>query len=626
MPPYSSKANKPGHYSAYPRDRPAPRRIWRYTAAGGCLILLLLFLTSSPTPAIESAAQQINPFGPLAHQPSDETNSTSSGGIRWYNHWKWLNPFSDSITDDDNQSVLPPPRKRPPIYTYYDADAEKDKEVRAAEKKLLTIWRRAWWAQGFRPIILSKAEAMKNPLYERFQVRKTESTIGAELMRWLAWGQMGSGILSNWLTLPMGPCDDHLLFFLRRGEYPKLTRYEDLGAGLFSGEKASVEAALTEALDSPDVHKSKSFLDLVSSKTFSVDSKPKAIAYYDSTILSDQYKAVSATLTDSKATGLISLANLINSHLHLTFLNTFSSGIAILAPHRPQSLLLQYPAFLLANALISCPQTPLPTSCPPNALSKCKPCSSSSKPLPITTPPAYTNSTTTFTIATLPHPYTLASLLAKTKLLSIPHIRRHTARDPWLVAITSVTLGLKLGGPDRLVPFKEIVAGEGAQSKGLWFVAEDDDHGGFEQEDLEFAFGFALPGYMAAKLSDSKLTTAAITETLPSSPSSQTSEVGAVGAKELAHQRSLFLAAKEILKLDNLSSEGGSKLGKLKDKLTRRRGKKKKGRLQGTEEEQEKVRRAVEAWSLADMEAWRFVRSFGSRGKMERRKWEEEEK
>ncbi|KAL8951860.1 MAG: hypothetical protein Q9222_002186, partial [Ikaeria aurantiellina] len=580
MPRYSSKANKPGHYSAYPKDRPAPRRIWRYTAAAGCLIVLFLFLTSSPTPSVENAAQHINPFGPTAHQPPDETNSTSSGGVRWYNHWKWLNPFSDSITDDDNQSVLPPPRKRPPIYAYYDADAEKDIEVRAAEKKLLTIWRRAWWAQGFRPVILSKAEAMKNPLYERFQVRKTESSIGAELMRWLAWGQMGSGILSNWLTLPMGAYDDHLLSFLRRGEYPKLTRYEDLGAGLFSGDKSSIEAALTEALDSPDVHKSKTFLDLVSPKTFSVDSKPKAIVYYDSSTLTNQYKPVSAALTDSKAKGLLSLADLITSHLHLTFLNTFSSGIAILAPYRPQSLLLQYPAFLLANALVTCPQTPLPTSCPPNILNKCKPCSSS-KPLPITTPPSYANSTTTFTIATLPHPYTLASLLAKTKLLSIPHIRRHTARDPWLTAITSGYLSPRLGGPDRLVPFKETVAGEGTQGRGLWFVAEDDD--GVEKEDLEFSFGFALPAYTPSALSDPKVTMSDIINILlPSSSSTSSPSETVVSAKELAHQRSLFLAAKEVLKLDSLSP---SRLGKLKGRLLSRA---RKGRQQSSEEERER--------------------------------------
>ena len=38
-----------------------------------------------------------------------------------------------------------------------------------------------------------------------------------------------------------------------------------------------------------------------------------------------------------------------------------------------------------------------------------------------------------------------------------------------------------------------------------------------------------------------------------------------------------------------------------------------------------RVREAVEAWNLADTEAWKFVRAFGARKAMEKAKWEEEE-
>ncbi|KLU89590.1 hypothetical protein MAPG_08561, partial [Magnaporthiopsis poae ATCC 64411] len=37
------------------------------------------------------------------------------------------------------------------------------------------------------------------------------------------------------------------------------------------------------------------------------------------------------------------------------------------------------------------------------------------------------------------------------------------------------------------------------------------------------------------------------------------------------------------------------------------------------------IRSAVEAWNLADTEAWRFARAFVERSVVERRKWEEEE-
>ncbi|KAI4186278.1 MAG: hypothetical protein L6R41_003578, partial [Letrouitia leprolyta] len=561
MPRHTSRANKPGHYSAYPRERSSPRRIWRYTAAAGCLVLLFLFASSSAVPSAEDAAQHINPFGPTAHQPPIPRNSTHTSEVKWYNHWKWLNPFSDSVTDDENRSVLPPPRERPPIYAFYDPDAEKDEKIKAAENKLLLIWRRAWWAQGFKPVILGKAEAMQNPLYERFQVRKMEHALGAEFMRWLAWGRMGTGILSNWLVLPMGPYDDHLLAFLRRGEYPKLTRYEDIGAGLFSGDKASIEAALTEALDSPELKDSKSLPRLISSKNLGVEPRPDAIAFYESSTLAEQYKSISASLNDSKAGGLSSLSELITSHLHLTFINTFSSGISILMPHRSNCLLIQYPAVILADALTACPSSPIPDSCPPNNL-ECKPCSTS-KPLPFTTPETYTNDTAHFSIGTIPHPYTLASFLAKTKSLTIPHIRRHTARDPWLHATTNQAASSRLGGPDLIVNFKESVASESSSPRTLWLVAEEDstaDNSALEKRELEWHFGFALPALNTTlSLSDTELRTTTVTTALANPRLYTDTPKDSLGEKELAHQRELFSHSKSVLGLDR-----DGKMGKWK--------------------------------------------------------------
>ncbi|KAI4124368.1 MAG: hypothetical protein LQ338_004826 [Usnochroma carphineum] len=624
MPRYNAKANKPGQYPAYPQRRPSPKKIWSYTAAAGCLILILLAFTSSPVPNANGAAQHLHPFGPTAHQPPPERNSTRSGEARWYNHWKWLNPFSDSITDDDSRSVLPPPRERPPIYAFYDTDGEKDEKVKAAENTLLLIWRRAWWAQGFRPVILGKAEAMNNPLYERFQVRKTERALGTELIRWLAWGQMGTGILSNWLVLPMGPYDDHLLSFLRRGEYPKLTRYEGLGGGFFSGDKASIEAALAQALDSTDLKDSKSLLELVPSKTFAVDPKPSSIAFYDSSTLADQYKPISASLTDSKADGLLDLSELITSHLHLTFLNTFPSGISILTPHRSRSLIIQYPAITLAKALITCPSSPIPASCPPNN-PKCIPCSSM-RPLPLKTPEVYTNASTLFTIGTLPHPYSLASLLAKTKTLSIPHVRRNTARDPWLTSVTLETLGPLLSGYDRIVSFKEIVASKTSFSRGLWLVAEEspvEESSALNRRELEWHFGFAIPAYntstTALPLSNPELKTSAITAALadpqlyPAS-SDDGEKVESLGEKEVRHQRELLAHSVSVLDLDRTG-----KMGKWKG---RRRSDNKGGEVVS----EERVRDATEAWHLADTEAWRFVRAWGARGRLERKRWEDEER
>ena len=177
---------------------------------------------------------------------------------------KWLKPFSASVSLEEDRSVLPPIKSRPPIYTFYDSEEKKEESVRAAENKLLLLWRRAWWAQGFRPVVLGRSEATNNALYESFQEKKLQPQLEVDLVRWLAWGQMGTGILANWLVLPMGSRDEHTLSYLRRGEYTSLTRYEGFDGGLYSGKKTDINSAIKEALSSPQIKDVKSLVDLVS--------------------------------------------------------------------------------------------------------------------------------------------------------------------------------------------------------------------------------------------------------------------------------------------------------------------------------------------------------------------------
>ena len=135
--------------------------------------------------------------------------------------------------------------ERPPVYTYFDAGGRsRDEKSRRAEQELLEIWRKAWWAKGFKPVVLSRSEAMNNAYYEKVHKMELDSEIELELMRWLAWGNMGKGILCNWLAVPMGHYDDPLLASLRRGEYPKLVRYDGFESGLYIGAKDQVEHAI----------------------------------------------------------------------------------------------------------------------------------------------------------------------------------------------------------------------------------------------------------------------------------------------------------------------------------------------------------------------------------------------
>lgn len=575
-----SKYHKPRRSHAYPRDKLLPRRAWKFIAIAAGLILIFVLLSSSSR---SSAASQLTYSRSTAHQPPVQPNSTS-GDAKWYSDWKWHNPFSFAITQDETRSVLPPLRKRPPIYTFYDSDTSASEALQLAEISLLQIWRKAWWAKGFRPVVLGRAEAMMNPLYERVPKKSMEKAMRTEFLRWLAWAQMGTGILADWLVLPMGPYDDHLLSFLRRGTYPELTRYDGFGNGFFVGDAASISNAIEEALDSDPAKGSQNFFDITAPKTFMVDKKPSALAFYETSVLEELYEASSTSLPrDDPSASLKMLAGLITSHLHQTFLETFASGLSVLTPFEPSASVLTKSAVQIAKSLVACPSSPIPSSCPPNH-PRCSPCSSSA-PFPTNTPESFINASTLFTIGTISHPYTLASLLARRKEITVRHIRRDTERDPWLTATTQLTLGKKLGGPSRIVHFKEIVASEWGAARGLWLTDEWDP----SRQDLEWHFGFELAAYKNHTTTTLPLLDHMIPHTAAGGRRDAAEE------KAMLRQQALIDAARPIVQ------KGG------------------RGRSSG-------IRDAVEAWNLADTEAWRFVRAFRAREGMERRKWEDEER
>lgn len=168
-----------------------------------------------------------NPFKAPTHPPPIRSQDSYKGSS-WWADWKWLSvPFSSSFTLDEDRALLPPLRERPFIYCYYDSTLKKSREEKDAESDLLLTWRRAWWSKGFQPTILGASEAMDNPIYAELQRLEMDPDLKNDVMRWLAWDNMGTGILSDYTLYPMGQDEDPLLTFLRRGEYPSLTRWQD---------------------------------------------------------------------------------------------------------------------------------------------------------------------------------------------------------------------------------------------------------------------------------------------------------------------------------------------------------------------------------------------------------------
>ena len=556
---------------------------------------------------VPAAPDWLNPFKIPAHAPPEQPNSTS-GDTRWYSSWKWQNPFSSSVTFEEGRSVLPPEARRPPIYTYFDISAsKKDKKKQAAEKELLEVWRRAWWAKGMRPVVLGPAEAKANPHYRTLVSLELEKEMETELLRWLAWGQMGTGVLCNWLAVPMGTYDEPLVSFMRRGEYPKLTRYGDLGNGLFVGSKDQIEATIKTALSHPDILKKKSLMD-AAPKAFSVDKNHDGIAFYSPSVIKSQYSKVQAKLSEdaTHAEGLHMLAQVINAHLHRNWHASFPLGVAVLKPLPQHTTTMIAPAVDLARNLTQCPDTPEISSCPPNTRN-CAPCVSTS-PMRISTPPVFRNKTEIFTIATVPHPYTLLALIHSTPTLDTPFIRRKTDRDSWILSATKELLGTGISSFARLATLKNAVASDYSAPQTLWLTAEDYSAPTLNEEQteaLDWTFGFTIP---RSPPSNGRSETPVPGPERRPPPPKQDFEGPEPSEKELEQEKLLLAAAR-------LALEGKTPDGKSRGFMSKK----------GEGPDVVAVKAVVEAWNLADTEVWRFVRAFGARKAMERAKWEEDE-
>lgn len=595
-----------------------PRRLQVVVSLTGVLLFCIIFLGKSSTDAYDPYLEKV-PFGPKleggvhhvvegaqsvvdrlpgfkapAHTPPPEQANSSSGVVSWYSDWKWRNPFSSDTVYDEDRAVLPPLGERPPIYTYYDASVRrKDQKSKKAEQDLLQIWRRAWWAAGFKPVVLSKSEAMHNPLYRAVQGLALEKPFENELMRWLAWANMKGGILANFMVLPMAAYDDPTLSFLRRGEYPTLTRFEDLSTGLLVGSKSQVDAALKEAVSSPAIKRVKYLDEALSPNTVTVEPKAEGIAFYSDAVLKSQaYKPIGEKLQDLSTVpeALAMLPDLINAHLHTTWQNHFSKGIVILKPLPEHTTSLIEPAIDLARNLSQCSNTPLPSSCPPNR-PKCKPCVSNK--VPISAQKGYRNDSRIFTIATVPHPYTITSLVKQRDNIDLRFIRRETGRDIWIQAATKDILGNGVSSFARLPTIKEAVASAHGSARSLWITAEDAPRQ--DQAELDWIFGFQIP--REPMRSGKSETPVPGPERRPPAPNPEYGDGPKPSEADLAKEKELQQKAELALRS---GEKGGAKPAV-------------------------QTREVIEAWNLADTEAWKFVRAFNTRKRWERKSWEHEE-
>ncbi|KAF7545473.1 hypothetical protein G7Z17_g9153 [Cylindrodendrum hubeiense] len=555
----------------------------------------------------------LNPFREPAHAPSRQKQDTYKG-TSWWADWKWLSvPFSSSVTFDEERALLPPLRERTPIYCYYDSTIKKPREEKDAESDLLRTWRRAWWAHGFRPVILSASEAISNPKYNELHRMDVDPDLKIDLMKWFAWESMGAGLLANYALVPMAPSDDPLLTFLRKGEYPSLTRWKGLDSGLLAGQDVEVNKVLRALLDSSSLTTAKSVIEIVGKEAFDIDKTPTSLAFYTPEAIKKGYSEVAGIFASSRAKGLSSLNKLINAHLHMVWQGRFPDGIEVLQPLPDHTTFMVEPALKLANSLGYCPENPIPYSCPPNVY-RCKHCTAGSTSMKISTPSEYRNTSRVFSLGTVPHPWTVASLDNLEENIDVSWIVRKSSRDPWLEALTQKLLGSHVSGNLRVMRFKQAVADDHASTNALWVTAEREI-----SMDLDWHFGFAIPHPEPKKTGEDakeeKSKEKAIKDDSSRNAKREALAVKEASKPDLVPEEYVELVEEPVaLTPEETKAKERSLLDEAKrivniPKLTR----------------ETKVRASLEAWNLADTEAWKFTRAYMARRLMERVEWEKEE-
>ncbi|EGR45914.1 uncharacterized protein TRIREDRAFT_67324 [Trichoderma reesei QM6a] len=592
---------KPPRPCGWPVSRLSPRRL---PALLILLSLLAVLLIGSLTWAVPASpglsayghristsiahASDAPPTGFNRPPPSPQASPAQHkieeyDGSSWVADERWLSvPYSNSITLDDGRVLLPPLKARPPIYCYHDSSVKKTKDERDAENELLLTWRRAWWAQGFRPVVLGAVDARNSPSYEQFQTMTASSELKVDLMRWLAWDTVNGGILSNFTVLPAVSRRDPFLLLLRQGQYANLTRWAALDDAFLVGSESHVRLAIQAVIQKADVHDATSVTAVLSSDTVTVNHTKMPLAYYSPKIIEAKYGSV--IKQGSKADTLRNLNKLINYHLLVAWQNNFPEGIDVLKPHPEHATAMVAGALKLAKSLAACPASLMPSTCPPN-LPKCFPCVAS--PMTVSTPSRFRNSPQIFTIGVVPHPWSFAMVDNLRESINVTWILE-SPRDPWLNAVTMAYLGSGVTSSRRVMRFKDLAAGEVATSDSLWLPAENE-----VPSDLDWYFGFTLPD---KSMDDGKSQSPVPADRLPKPEDELPDRLnGPVASDEaVAHERALLDKAKSVVMLNKSTTNGT------------------------------KMRSSLEAWNMADTEAWRFIRALSARRLLEREEWAEE--
>ncbi|KAK9368105.1 hypothetical protein V1509DRAFT_579622 [Lipomyces kononenkoae] len=566
---------------------PYHRRSRRLALLAALVILSIIWLSVLLRSSLNSSSQQ--------NRASSKTSVATAPTNNYIPSFAWETPFSFSVSSAGSDvAVLPQLHDRCPVYTFYDPQlAGAAGRNTTTEERLIAVWRQAFWALGFKPTVLDQSHAKSNPLYKSINEMNFGGQSKIDVMRFLAWSTSPTGILTTNRVVPMTTWPtENTWNFWRSCEFGPLTTYKDTGSGFIVGSQQAVDDFVTQSFTDASMAK---IASAVTSNRFHVEPKTEFLAQYSPDFVPNNYKR----LSEDK------LPELINAHLHSTFLSRFKQGgISVLDPFPQSAHAISFPSLAMATALATCPAVEFELYCPSN-IPNCFKCSKSLRKDFVKSVSAIPDSPSTFVIITIPHPVTSIALSHSASDVTADIVRRETSRDLFVRTATSEIIKKGLGPSHRVLELKKLAAASSELLDNM-YISVFESQFGFNNclvtDYFRWAVGFNFGPLMDNETSAKKQATfdAVVQEIetcLPAEP-----------YIEIQTEVTRMLDPKDAKSSTQLS---------VSDTITTIRD-----RILSADPDRKLKVQMVEAWNMADTELWRFVRALNERAESEEKIWE----
>lgn len=381
-----------------------------------------------------------------------------------------------------------------------------------------------------------------------------------------------------------------------------LTLYKDLGNEFVTAANQAVTEFVANAFATGHRGNIDGYVD----EMVVVEPKIGLFVHYSEEFVQTTYKNLPPEL----------LPDVINAHMHNNWLGRFPDGIQIIDPITETDRILHYPALATAYALTICPPEELEQLCPPGKTT-CYKCNSNLPSGFIKTTRTISDSPRSFKFITIPHPLThLALSYGTVSQLTPDFVRRMTARDEIVKAITADIVEDGVGAPDRLLELKKRAAANydvlDTEYYSIWDSQFELSPACALDNYFEWALGFSFGGVMTNDAPPNRKTNTLAATSDRASPFSV-----------LSLQLEQCLPASEVKQLHKdaetiVELKAGVKppLQKTEEIINAARGD-----VQGTGVDTKRKRKMVEGWNMADAELWRFVRALNERISQEPAVW-----